>query len=243
MAVGIAYGMRKGMRSEHSVLLGGLLPVAAALVPLAYYAMHASGSLLEPAEKYLQQSIQEAVELYRAAGMKDMVEAVNAISDRFIYYFVRVLPGVTITLSLAQAASCLGVARFFLLRKPGPSGPVAAGTDLVGWHAPDVWVWGLIVALGLSAFPQELVRYTGINLTIIFFLVYTAQGVAVVGSISGKLASAPGAGISACRVLLPPSCFASPVSLISGRTSSAAPGRFGDEKDKQKVRTSQNVGR
>lgn len=180
MAIGIAYGMRTGMKTEQSVLLGGLLPVAAALVPLAYYAMHASGRLLEPAEKYLQQGIQDAVVIYRAAGMKDMVEAVNAISDRFVYYFVRLLPGITVTLSLAQAASCLGFARALLLRTPGPSGPAAAGTGLTGWHAPDLWVWGLIAALALSAVPQELVKYAGINLAIIFFLVYTAQGMVVV---------------------------------------------------------------
>ncbi len=182
MALGIAYGMRKGMKTEQSVLLGGLLPVAAALVPLAYYAMHASGGLLEPAEKYLQQSIQEAVELYRAAGMKDTVEAVNAISDRFIYYFVRLLPGIIITLSLAQAASCLGIARAFLARRPGASAPDAAGQSLAAWHAPDSWVWPLIAALGLSAFPQETVKFSGINAAIILLLAYTAQGMAVVES-------------------------------------------------------------
>lgn len=181
MAAGIAYGMRKGLKPELSVLMGGLFPVAVALAPLAYYALHASGGLLKPAEEYLRQGIQEAVKVYREAGANDMAAAVNEISDRFIYYCARLLPGIVVTLSLAQAASCFGVARIFFQRNAGPAAPVAAATSsFAAWHAPDGWVWGLIASLGLSAFPHELPRFTGVNLAIVFLLAYSIQGMAVV---------------------------------------------------------------
>lgn len=179
MALGIAVGMRKGMTAERAILLGGIAPVIAGAAPLAYVALHSSAGIIAPVEQYIRSSIQTAVQVYREIGLAETAEAVNAVSDRFIYYFVRLLPGITISLSLAQSAFCFGIARARLLRRPEQSTVLQPYPAFAAWHAPDAWVWGLIAALACIAVPTEAVRIAGINVGIVYFLVYSAQGMAI----------------------------------------------------------------
>jgi uncharacterized protein YybS (DUF2232 family) len=48
------------------------------------------------------------------------------------------------------------------------------------WHAPDVWIWGLIVTLVLLLVPNETVKFTGWNLVILYSTVYLIQGISLV---------------------------------------------------------------
>jgi len=180
MAAGISLGMRKGLPPEKVVLLGGLLPVLAASVPLLMTVMHTEGGILAPAETYMRKSLQEAVEIYRNAGLTEMAQAVSDASDRFVHYFVRLLPGFAVALSLLQAAACYGISRSRLQRDPGQAALLTPPPAFAAWHAPDAWVWGLIASLACIAAPQEIVRFTGLNFGIVFLCVYTAQGMAIV---------------------------------------------------------------
>ncbi len=179
-AIGVSWGMRKGMNPEYAILLGGLLPVAAAAALLAYSVLALNANPLAAVEQYLRNSIQEAVKIYTAMGLADMATAVTAMSDAFLYYFVRLLPGIVIAMSLVQTACCYGVARACILRKPGVGTDFTAQPSLASWHAPDAWIWGLIVALGCIAAPLEAVKYAGLNVSLLYLIVYTTQGMACV---------------------------------------------------------------
>jgi uncharacterized protein YybS (DUF2232 family) len=216
LSIALSWGMRKGIRPEYSIFLGGILPVAAAAVPLAYVVLQAGAGPVSAAEEYIRSSIQEAVKLYTSMGLTDLAAQVTGISDVFVHYFVRLLPGIVIATCLVQTACCYGIARFLILRRPGAGPDLPAQPSLASWHAPDAWVWGLIAALGCVAVPIEIVKFTGMNFTIIFLLVYTVQGMAVVDFLLRKGGlNAPVRGIIHAVVLaLPSVMFLPPLGVV-----------------------------
>jgi uncharacterized protein YybS (DUF2232 family) len=215
-AFGVSWGMRKGKSPEYAVLLGGLLPVAAAAVPLLYFIFTAGGNPLAAVEAYLRSSIDEAVKIYTSLGLADMATAVNAMSDVFIHYFVRLLPGIVVATSLVQTACCYGIARAFLLRRPGSGPDLSLQPALASWHAPDAWVWGLIVALGAIAVPHEAVKFAGLNAVILYAIVYTVQGMALVDFLlrKGGLNAPARAVIHAVVLALPSIMFLPPLGVV-----------------------------
>ena len=73
-------------------------------------------------------------------------------------------------------------------------------------HAPDSWVWGLIVALTLIVVPQETARFVGWNVAILFAVLYLAQGSAIVDHYLRKAGiKAIGRGLILALVLAMPS--------------------------------------
>jgi uncharacterized protein YybS (DUF2232 family) len=188
VSIAVSWGMRRGARPEYSIFFGGLLPVAAAVVPLIYYVLHAGVNPVAAAEGYIRNSIQEAVKLYTTMGLTDLAVQVTGISDVFVHYFVRLLPGIVVATSLVQTACCYGIARALILRRPGSGPDLSPQPSLASWHAPDAWVWGLIVVLGCVAVPNEVVKFAGLNVGIVFLLVYTVQGMACVEFLLRKAA-------------------------------------------------------
>jgi uncharacterized protein YybS (DUF2232 family) len=179
MAVGTAEGMRRQWKPESAALLGGLLPVVVLGIIAAYYFGRSGKNPVMVIEAYLRGSVAEAAKLYTGLGLTEMAAAVNTVSDTFIHYLVRLIPGIVIATSVLQAACCYGLGRAIMMRKPG-TGPMLIGTPLTKWHAPDAWVWGLIAALTLIMIPDEVVRFAGWNLAILYAVVYLAQGIAIV---------------------------------------------------------------
>jgi len=185
MAIGTAEGMHRRLRPESIVVLGGLLPIATAGIVLSYYLAHTGKNPITILEGHLRDSLAEAAKLYSGLGLKDMVSLVTSVSDTFVHYLVRLVPGITIATSLIQAACCFGLARVAILRKSGGV-PVPSQPSLATWYAPDSWVWGLIVALALIMVPNEAARLTGLNCAIVFSVVYLAQGIAIVEHVLRK---------------------------------------------------------
>lgn len=179
MAIGTAEGMRRQWKPESAVLLGGMLPVIALTVVTAYYFSRIEKNPVVVIEEYLRSSMGEAAKLYAEMGLKEMSDAMSSLSDTFIHYLVRLIPGIAIATSVFQAACCYGVSGILIQRKPGTATQVRT-TSLARWHAPDVWVWGLIVALILVLVPGETALFTGLNLAAVYFLIYLTQGAAVV---------------------------------------------------------------
>ncbi len=179
MAIGIAEGMRRQWKPESAVLLGGILPVlTVAVVTIVFIAETGKNPVLV-LEEYLRETISEMAKIYSELGLSEMARIVLSVSDGFVHYLVRLLPGIVIATSVSQAAVCYAAARSLILKKPGAA-PAIRSMALTQWHAPDIWVWGLIVALALIVFPPEIVQFTGWNLAIIYVVVYLTQGVAVV---------------------------------------------------------------
>ena len=179
MAVGIAEGMRRQWKPEAVSLLGGLLPVIAVAVVTGFYFSRAHKNPVTVLEQYLQGSMAEAAKLYTQMGFSEMSSRISSVSDSFIHHLVRLIPGITIATSVFQAAVCYGFSRSLLARRPG-NAVLAMPVSLAQWHAPDVWVWGLIAGLGLIMVPDEPLRYAGWNLTIVYAVIYLTQGVAIV---------------------------------------------------------------
>jgi uncharacterized protein YybS (DUF2232 family) len=177
MAIGIAEAMRRGSRPEGAALQGGLLPVAAIGIALAAYFAHLGKSPVVVIDEYLRNSLAEAAKIYTTLGLTEMSATINAVSDKFIYYLIRLLPGIVIATSVIQAACCFGLTRTMIARKQGPA---PDQPTLAQWHAPDVWVWGLIATLACAVIPQESVNIISWNAAILFGVLYTAQGMAIV---------------------------------------------------------------
>jgi uncharacterized protein YybS (DUF2232 family) len=178
MATGTAEGTRRGMKPEQIALIGGLLPAVVIAIMLSFYFIRIGRNPLEYTEAFLRSSITEAAKLYTSMGMTEMASMAASIPDKFIFYLVRLIPGLTVATSLAQAACCYGMSRSILARKHkilSPSGP-----PFSLWHAPDSWIWGLILSLAFIIVPHETVKLVGWNLAILFAVVYLAQGSAIV---------------------------------------------------------------
>ena len=176
MAIGIAEALRRRFKPEEAALLGALLPIAALGIALAAYFAHLGKSPILVIEEYLRSSLVEAAKMYTTLGLTEAAATISAISDRFIYYLVRLLPGVVIATFVVQAACCYGAARTVIARKQGPA---PDQPTLALWHAPDIWVWGLIATLACAVIPQETAHIISWNAAIIFGIVYTTQGIAV----------------------------------------------------------------
>ncbi len=185
MAIGTAEGMHRQLRTESIVALGGLLPIATAGIVLAYYLAHTGKNPVTILEGHLRDSIGEAAKLYSNLGLKEMASMVTSVSDTFVHYLVRLVPGITVATSLIQAACCFGLARAAILRKSGAV-PSSSQPSLAAWHAPDLWVWGLIATLALIMVPQEAARLIGLNCAIVFSVVYLVQGIAIVEHVLRK---------------------------------------------------------
>lgn len=179
MAIGISEGMRRNWRPEQTSLLGGLLPIAVLATIVVFYLVRAGKNPITEIEMYLREIIANAAQTYTTMGFTEMAATISSFSDTVIYYFARLLPGITIATSVMQAACCFGITRAILRRKPGTQ-PASEQPSLALWHAPDPWVWGLIAALVLIVVPQETARLAGWNLAILFGVLYLAQGSAIV---------------------------------------------------------------
>ena len=205
MAIGTSEGMRRKWKPEQTSLLGGLLPIAVLAVIVVFYLVRVGKNPITEIEAYLREIIANAAKTYTTMGFTEMAATISSISDPVIYYFARLLPGITIATSVLQAACCFVIARSMLMRNPVTE-PASAQTSLVSWHAPDSWVWGLIAALTLIVIPQETARLTGWNIAILFAVLYLAQGSAIVEHYLRKAGiKALGRGLLLALILVMPS--------------------------------------
>jgi len=181
MALGLAEGMTRGLRPEQAIILGGVLPLIPLMLFLAPLLAKAGKNPILLAEEYLRQNLADAQQLYVRMGLAEVAQSVAAVADAVVFYLVRLMPGLLLATSLLQAATCYGMARVIILRR-SPASPLAASPSLAVWHAPDSWVWGLIVALGsIAVFPRgSAAWFAGLNLAILYLLVYLTQGIAIV---------------------------------------------------------------
>lgn len=177
MAIGTGEGMLRRMSPERAVLLGGMPPVIIVAAALTAAVLASGGNLVTAIETELRKSVGELVKLYTSLGLTDAAQAAQSLAEPFVFYFVRLMPSIVVVTGLTQAACCYGVARIVLVRRRGPE--QAPGVPLANWHAPDVWVWGLIAGLGFAAIPSGIVRVIGWNLAVIYAVVYAIQGIAV----------------------------------------------------------------
>jgi uncharacterized protein YybS (DUF2232 family) len=179
MAAGLSEGMLRGLRPETAIALGSILPLIAVIAAFTPALLHAGQDPVTMIGDFLRKSIQEAQKLYTDIGAVDLAQAIGAAGDTIIFYVLRLLPGIILATTVMQAAGCYGIARSLVLRRRPD---LAAGGPLLPvWHAPDGWVWVLIAALAAIAIAPRgtATWFAGLNVSLLFLFVYTAQGVAV----------------------------------------------------------------
>lgn len=179
MAVGTAEGMRRQWKPETTALAGGLLPVTAITLVAARFFLHTNKNPVTFIEAFFKEQRALAAKLYTDLKLTEVAAAVSAVPDTFIHYFVLLLPGIVVTSMILLAAACFVLAVRIITRKPG-SAPAITVPSLAAWHAPDVWVWGLIVTLALILVPNGTVKFTGWNLAILYSVIYLIQGISLV---------------------------------------------------------------
>lgn len=175
LAMIAGWGMLRRLRHEQVVMLASILPTLLLTIFLLTLLINSGKDPIKAFEDYLKGSITEVIKLYTAMGLKDAAAFLSSLSERFIYYFVRLMPSLILSTALLQTACCYGLARSIILRKDGDSSRLVPG-PFSEWHAPDKWVWVLIVSLGLILTPAKIM---GWNLVIILFTIYTVQGLAL----------------------------------------------------------------
>ncbi len=184
MAMGLADGLRWRWKPEIAVIMGGILALMALVVVLAPFLQNAEKGPVAVTEEYLRTSITEAQQLYTQLGLTDVAQMMAQVTDTVVFYLVRLLPGIILAMTLLQAACCYGMARALILRKD-PAATVLSEPTLATWHAPDSWVWGLIVTLGLVASglitsTKGLSFFLGLNLALLYLIIYAVQGLSLV---------------------------------------------------------------
>ena len=179
MAVGTAEGLRRQWKPEATALVGGLLPVAALTIVATRFFLYTNKNPVTFIEKFFKDQRALAAKLYTDLKLTEVAAAVSAVPDTFIHYLVLLLPGIVVTSMILLALASFVLAVRIITRKPG-SAPAITVPSLAHWHAPDVWVWGLIVTLGLILVPNETVKFTGWNLAILYSLIYLVQGISLV---------------------------------------------------------------
>jgi uncharacterized protein YybS (DUF2232 family) len=185
MAMGLADGLRWRWKPENAILIGGMLTIVAlVLVLLPILFSSAAKGPVAFAEEYLRTSIAESQKLYTQLGFTEVAQVMAQFTDTVVYYLVRLLPGILLVTILLQAACCYGMARALILRKD-PAATILAEPSLAAWHAPDPWVWGLIITLGLVASglltaTKGIAYFLGLNLALLYLFIYATQGVALV---------------------------------------------------------------
>lgn len=179
MAIGAGEGMLRRMRHESVVIFGGILPLAAGIIILVIYYGIGGVDPLSGAETYMRESISYVVRIYTELGFTEAAERVSSISDRLVFYLTRLIPAFVVSTVLVQVSCCYGLARIIILRREAGDAGLVRGR-FSEWHAPDKWVWGLIAALGFVIIQPHPMKIASWNLLLVFGLVYTVQGMAVI---------------------------------------------------------------
>ncbi len=179
MAVGTAEGLRRQWKPETAALAGGLLPVAALTLVATRFFLSTKKNPVTFIEAFFKDQRALAAKLYTDLKLTEVAAAVSAVPDTFIHYLVLLLPGIVVTSLILLALACFALSVRIITRKPGTA-PMPAVPALSQWHAPDVWVWGLIATLVLLLVPIEAVKFTGWNLTILYAIIYLIQGISLV---------------------------------------------------------------
>ena len=179
MAVGTAEGLLRQWKPESTALAGGLLPAAALTLAATRFFLHTGRNPVTFIETFFKDQRALAAKLYTDLKLTEVAAAVSAVPDTFIHYFVLLLPGIVVTSMILLALACFALSVRIITRKPGTA-PVPLVPSLALWHAPDIWVWGLIVTLVLILVPNETVKFTGWNLAILYSCIYLLQGISIV---------------------------------------------------------------
>ncbi len=168
-------GMRKGLSLEKTVG-GASLAVFGVSSVIFWYSQGGIGSeVFQGLEKEFKESITAVLRQHES--LSDGKYALDQVIDKFSWFLVRLLPGVTLASTVIVAwLNLLMAVRFCRAQSVAlPSWP-----EWTRWGAPDYLVWPVIAAGFGFVLPSMTSKIIALNFLIVFGAVYLLQGLAIV---------------------------------------------------------------
>jgi len=135
--------------------------------------------------EYMDQQIQEIEHFYEETEADPQQRmAISEALGRAKKFVLRGYPGLYAAMTLLLVALNFVVIRMVLVRLRYPVADRLPFTHLV---VPEVWVWGVIVAMAMWLLGAGTVKVVGMNLGLVFIAVYFLQGLAIVTFLLKKI--------------------------------------------------------
>jgi len=184
-------GHWESREKDITLLVGRTLGVllAGIIIWVLWQTGGALSQVVPETEKYFRALLEQIIQVPKEGGpeVRDQLALFHTYGDRIIYYAVRLIPGMVISMTLFVIWLNVLVARKIFLKDKffGILGP------LKKWQLPFSFVWALIgVASLLIAdiyfFKIGYFKILALNVFIVFGLVYTFQGLAILAFFSQK---------------------------------------------------------
>lgn len=173
----LAESIRRNFSIGKSFLIVVTVVGATSFLLLNYLAMQEGKTVRETISSNVVQIIDESVKVNRRAGMPgEQIEELQKLTPFIAEIASRIFPALIIAGTLITLWLNVMVLNRLLIRL-GASPPFG---DLSLWAAPEHLVWGIITG-GISVVSGiEILKIAGLNILIVFFVIYFFQGMAVV---------------------------------------------------------------
>jgi len=178
-ALGLALSeiFRRRYSLGHTLSIGTICMLVVGLVGLFFIGITRHMGPFEVVQAYLKSNLNGALHMYEQMGLeKEKALEIQAYGKAIIRTISRIYPSLLVVGSAFVVWINVLLGRR-LLRQAGHEYPVFENADR--WQAPEILVWGLIVAGFSLFFPLGSVKLIGINGLIVLMTVYLFQGVSI----------------------------------------------------------------
>lgn len=174
MALVLGEGIRRGWRGERAILLAALCAGTGTFLLLIFHGLRSGVSLSDLIDKQITARLHE----FRGAFERTGLSPVSW--DSLEHFLVQSYPAFLFLGILFAAILNYYLARY--IRGLGKPETKKGNIPFSSWSIPEYWVWGFIFALllFLSVDPWKRV---GLNLLLIFGVLYLLQGIAISSSL------------------------------------------------------------
>jgi uncharacterized protein YybS (DUF2232 family) len=155
-----------------------LLVLGLGCAAIVAYGVSSGLGPLQATRAYIDRTLQEGLDLYlRMEGSPAEGEAFRSRIGDIGTAFFHLLPSLAF-IGTAFTVFLNVIAGRFFSRRTGRPYPELG--DLSRWRLSDFMIWPLLLAAGALLIPGEAVRWTAINVLIVFLFLYFLQGLSVV---------------------------------------------------------------
>jgi uncharacterized protein YybS (DUF2232 family) len=168
----------KKLSVERTALLAAGAVLATGAVAMVIYSAAVNQGVGTLISNYVKQNLELTLALYKQMGVSEAhIHMISDSLDQIRFVLVSILPALfTVSMLFVTWITILMAGRLF--RKRGL--PYPDFGPLNRWKAPEFLVWGVIVSGLLLLIPDGLSKILGLNMLIVFLLVYFFEGIAIV---------------------------------------------------------------
>jgi uncharacterized protein YybS (DUF2232 family) len=170
--------LEKDLSLERTVLYTVGTVILTGIVFLIFYNNIYGGDIIASVTKSVTKSYELTLALYESIGIADdKIQTFSNYQESFIYYTVRIIPALIVSLTLFITWISLLFARP-ILRNRKLFFPEFGALNL--WKAPESLVWAVIICGLVLLLPDKIFKVTGLNGLIVLFIIYFFQGVSII---------------------------------------------------------------